>query len=169
MGSEVESGLVFPHGEHRTRVLILGRLVGNVAWGEFTDGPTNQNPVYSARIAFTAGTDDTVDIDLVAVNAPEDIVNVRWIDKQTMAWDASVSAAQSHVYGGLISDLSCTYFGACQDDLDPDLTDTILTDTGVPLAGEGWFYVVTAEGPTGIEGSPGASSCGVRLHAPTCP
>jgi len=132
--------------------------------------PTDpMNPVYSARVAFTAGPGDTVDIDLVSTGAPAEVGNVRWLDKETMIWDAQLPAVEYHVYGGLVSELTCQFFGSCWDDRDIDLTDTTLTDAVHPLVGEFLFYLVTSEDFVGTEGPLGSSSCGPRVVASPCP
>lgn len=49
-----------------------------------------------------------------------------------MTWDGQAAAIWYHVYGGLVSDLTCVFFGVCWDDRDLDLLDTMLTDASIP-------------------------------------
>ena len=112
---------------------------------------------------------NTVDIDMVSVGTPGRIQNLRWSDKQTLSWDPRLTAAAYHLYGGLVSELSCSFSGNCLDGLDPDLTDTVFTDTDVPGVGEGNFYLVTAVDVAGNESPLGTSACGERVNAFPCP
>ena len=120
-------------------------------------------------MTFTAGFGDTVDIDLVAIGVPAEVRNVRWLDRDTMTWDAEISAAEYHLYGGLVTELTCVFLGTCWDDRDVDREDTSLTDAGLPLDGECLFYLVTSEDSAGNEGPLGASACGTRVNSFQCP
>jgi hypothetical protein len=127
------------------------------------------DPVYSARLAFTAGFGDRVEIDLVAIGSPAEVRNVRWLDSETMTWDAELSAVEYHIYGGLVAELTCAFSGACWDDRDADREDRTLTDTEPLLSDECRFYLVTSEDAGGDEGPLGTSSCGTRLNSSPCP
>jgi hypothetical protein len=64
--------------------------------------------------------------------------------------------------------------GNCANDLDPDLTDTMLDDASVPPNGDGYFYLITADdtvGTGGSEGSRGLGTCVERTVSlvMTCP
>jgi hypothetical protein len=41
--------------------------------------------------------------------------------------------------------LSYAYFGTCHDELDGNRADTTLTDSSGPDAGNGWFFLITAQ------------------------
>ena len=126
------------------------------------------SPVYSARVAFSAGSGDTVDIDSVLVG-PAEVENVRWLDNQNLTWDAEASAFEYHVYGGLVPELSAAFSGACWDERDANRQDTTLTDAALPLAGESFFYLVTSEDADGNEGPLGLLALGTRVSSSPCP
>ena len=94
-------------------------------------------------------------------------------DAKSIAWQPEAGALGYNVYRGMIASLSATNYGSCwasgllrDADLDgnPDATDPQR-----PAAGSGYFYLVTAEMPSG-EGSLGRNSAGgVRPNSTPCP
>ena len=57
----------------------------------------------------------------------------------------------------------------CRDDLDPVRTDTLLTDTELPVAGKGFHYLITAEDFDGEEGTLGLGTAAERSNFVPCP
>ncbi len=103
------------------------------------------------------------------VGVPGEVQNLRWTDPATLEWDAALAADNYHVYRGGLVALDCGFFGNCRDDLDPDPTDLQWIDAEQPLAGAGFFYMVTSEDLGGNESTLGVSNCGVRVNIDPCP
>jgi len=72
-----------------------------------------------------------------------------------MVWNAMTATTEYHVYRGILGTLSYGYYGACADVMDPVRTDTSVTDVGAPAAGQGLFYLITAQNAAGEEGTLG--------------
>ena len=58
---------------------------------------------------------------------------------------------------------------ACRNDLDPDPSDTMLVDAVLPAVNQGFFYLITVEGPADAEGSLGRTTCAERSNFNACP
>ena len=101
--------------------------------------------------------------------SPGEVQNLRWDDGQTLAWDTEPAAAEYHVYRDSLSGLAYSAFGSCRDDLDADRTDTEMIDSGDPLVGETWFYLITADDGVGAEGTLGLATCTERSNFTPCP
>jgi hypothetical protein len=100
---------------------------------------------------------------------PAETSNVHWLDRWTLTWNPTPAAIEYHVYRGVVSQLSYASFGPCRDDLDPNRTDTQLTDGATPSAGASFFYEITAEIVGGAEGSLGEGACAERSNFTPCP
>jgi len=104
-----------------------------------------------------------------ATLVPGDLANLRWTSKTVCTWDAEPSAVEYHVYRGMLSSRSYSYFGSCRDDWDPVRTDLVLSDTEPPPAHDGFFYLVTAESAAGREATLGWGSSAERSNFSRCP
>ena len=103
---------------------------------------------------------------------PGGVANARWISKTVLTWDTTPGAAEYHVYRDLRSNLSYANFGVCRDDLDATRTDTQLTDTSNPAAGQCLVYVIATDdlgGPGGAEGTMCEAKCMEWSNSAPCP
>jgi hypothetical protein len=73
-------------------------------------------------------------------------------DDQTLEWSPDRSAGVYHLYRDLLSALSPTNAGACEQ---PDLPDETTSDGDTTPSGDGYFYLVTAANRLGEEGTRG--------------
>ncbi len=99
---------------------------------------------------------------------------LRWqSDRVTLEWDPLSGAVSYNVYRGgleLLRDadgdgLPDAGYGDCQNQRDPDLSNTLFSDGEVPAAtGGGFFYLVSFTGPEGEKGL-GNTSRGLRREA----
>lgn len=99
-------------------------------------------------------------------------------DARTLTWDPVSEALSYSVYRGDLAGMRDAdgdglpdgAYGVCQNHRDADRTDTMFDDGDVPSGpGEGFFYLVTYEGPEGERGL-GTTSAGIRRrHAFICP
>ncbi|MCP3979002.1 MAG: hypothetical protein GY716_06670 [bacterium] len=90
------------------------------------------------------------------------------IDDQTLSWPALQGAQSYNVYRGNLSGLPFGDYGQCMND--PNSTDTVFTDTDLPLPGNGFFYIRTLVDSTGVERNFGATGDGsARQVASSCP
>jgi hypothetical protein len=113
---------------------------GAVAVGEFNkDGRLD--------LAVTNQFDDRVE---VLLNQAPTFVHFAG-DKTTLSWPHLVGYDSFNVYRGVLADLVDSNddglpdqgYGACRNDLDPDLTDNIFVDGESPLPGAGFFYLMS--------------------------
>jgi hypothetical protein len=87
-------------------------------------------------------------------------------DKQSFQWNWEPASTAFDVYRDPLSVLP-TSFGACQAGR---VGTNSWSDSGIPAAGVGWFYLVTGENPLGEEGTLGAESSGSeRPNTAPCP
>jgi hypothetical protein len=100
---------------------------------------------------------------------PGPVTGLSWSGSTLLSWSTEPSAASYHVYRGALGSLTYGAFAPCRDDLDPARTDTVLSDAQTPLAGQGYFYAVTAEDGAGVEGSLGLATCAERSSFTPCP
>jgi hypothetical protein len=101
---------------------------------------------------------------------PGPVVNLRFdFNDFRLLWEPEPSAAEYHVYRDLLSNLSYASFGVCRDDLDGNRTDTRVEDLDEPLAGQGFFYLITAESLGGNEGTLGLAAAVERSNFSPCP
>lgn len=102
----------------------------------------------------------------VAYPPPSEVLNLRFVDPTTLTWDPERSVGSYSVYRGLLSDLSSGY-GSCFAE---GLMTTQGSDAGIPAAGQGFFYLVTAENRIAEEGTLGDDSAGdPRPNTAPCP
>jgi hypothetical protein len=99
---------------------------------------------------------------------PAEAGGVAWTDKQTMVWDDDLSAPTSHLYRGALADLYFDDYGVCRQDLVPFRTATSMTDTEIPLPGEGFFYEVSHSSGTDGESTLGTGHCAERSNYSPC-
>jgi hypothetical protein len=97
---------------------------------------------------------------------PGEVLGLRFSDKQTLQWDPEKSVGDYNLYRDLIGTLPSLGFGACHQQ---DLVDETATDPSVPAAGQGFFYLATAENRLDEEGSKGSRSDGIERQGTTCP
>jgi hypothetical protein len=103
---------------------------------------------------------------------PGEVLNLRWDAgpfKDTLLWDAEVSAVEYHVYRLPLNSLGFSLYGTCMDGLDADRTDTELFDDEVPAPGSGLVYLITAEDVLGNEGTMGVATQAERSNFAPCP
>jgi hypothetical protein len=99
---------------------------------------------------------------------PGEVTGLHFTDHQTLVWDAERSVGVYNLYRNLMSVLSGGDTGTCEQH---DLTATTATDTDpAPSAGDGFFYLVTAENRLAEEGTKGWRSSGSERPNPLpCP
>jgi len=86
---------------------------------------------------------------------PGEVLNFRWTDKTTLAWDPYPKMKYYNVYYGDLAQLSSGYGSCLAADVEA------LTLGGVPAPWTGSFYLVTTESSL-EEGTLGTDSSGVR-------
>ena len=82
---------------------------------------------------------------------PREVLNLRFTGKDDLAWNHERSIGDYSLYRGLISALPGAY-GACELS---GLTLASATDPAAPPAGDGYFYLVTANNRLDEEGTKG--------------
>lgn len=100
---------------------------------------------------------------------PGEVLNLGFLaDGTTLVWDAERSVGVYNLYRDLMSALSGGATGDCEQS---DLTEETTTDPDpLPAAGDGYFYLVTAENRLAEEGSKGPGSGGdERPNPDPCP
>ena len=99
--------------------------------------------------------------------SPGAITNVRWIDRERMAWNGVWPVTAYHVYRGDVADLGFAVDGSCMDLYDAVLSDTEFRETSVPASGQVFYYVITAEDAL-VEGTMGDGTCAERSRVRSC-
>ena len=96
------------------------------------------------------------------------MTGLQFTDHQTLVWNAERSVGVYNLYRNLMSAISGGDTGACEQ---YDLTATTTTDPDpAPSAGDGFFYLVTAENRLAEEGTKGWRSSGSERPNPLpCP
>ena len=97
---------------------------------------------------------------------PGEVLGLRFVDLDSIEWDAERSVGVYHLYRGAITDLDALGFGSCTQ---PDLTGTTTTDEDVPVSGQGFFYLVTAENRLGEHGTKGTQGDMTERLGEVCP
>ena len=100
---------------------------------------------------------------------PGEVANLVWNDATSLSWDEVTSAVMYHVYRTTLAALTYSDFGQCRDDLDPDQTDTMLSDATLPGSGEVLVYSITAEDASGQRSTLGLGTCAERSNFSVCP
>jgi hypothetical protein len=100
--------------------------------------------------------------------APGEVMNLRWTTKTAIAWDAVTDASQYHAYRDALANRSYAIFGTCADGVIP-ISGTTATETAIPSAGQGYYYVFTAEDGSGNEGTMGYATGAERSDFSPCP
>ncbi len=100
---------------------------------------------------------------------PGDVQNLRWNDVHTLLWDAEPLSVRYNVYRGLVAQLGYAYYGACRNDLDSLRTDTQLTNSDLPAAGAGFFFLVSGVDAANVEGTLGYGTSAERSNYAPCP
>ena len=98
---------------------------------------------------------------------PGEVVGLRFAAKEILAWNPERSVGTYNLYRGLVQGLAGLGYGDClQDGLPGDTA----TDGALPVTGQAYFYLVTAENLLAEEGSRGVDSAGAdRGNANACP
>jgi len=128
----------------------------------------------SPRLRDYAG-DGLAEVDIGAFESensallPTEVGGVVWTDKQTMIWDDDGSAETLHLYRGALASLYFDDYGVCRDDLIPFPTAASVTDSEVPLPGDGFFYEVTRSSVADGESTVGTGDCAERSNYNPCP
>ena len=98
--------------------------------------------------------------------APAEVTNVAIDTTSNLTWSPVVGADDYNVYRGSLSWLTAGDTAKCHGNEIPGLS---FASTSIPPAGQGYFYLVTAESNVGGEGTPGATSAGApRLVRGKC-
>ena len=96
---------------------------------------------------------------------PGEVLNLRFTSKTAFTWSPETSVGKYNTYRGALG--SFTGYGSC---LHGGLTTNTDTDTAVPPAGSGYFYLVTAKNRIAEEGPKGYTSGGaVEPNPAPCP
>jgi hypothetical protein len=84
-----------------------------------------------------------------------------------MTWDPERSVGAYEVYRDALTTLPGGGFGTC---FASGLTSEAATEAATPVAGQGWFYLVTARNRLGEEGTKGFQTSGAERPNPApCP
>jgi hypothetical protein len=98
---------------------------------------------------------------------PGEVLNLRFIDAQTLVWDPERSVGVYNLYSGTASSLPGLGYGLCEQ---PDLAGETATVPGGPPVSEIHFYLATAENRLGEEGTKGDDGSGAERPNPNaCP
>ena len=101
-----------------------------------------------------------------AYGPPGEVIDLEFVDQDTLVWSAERSAASYHLYRAGLDTLAGSGYGAC---LDPGIAGTSTDDPALPASTSGYFYLVTAENRLGEEGTKGYRSDGTERHGSVCP
>ncbi len=104
-----------------------------------------------------------------AASTALEVRDLSWSDPTSLGWSVAAGAIGYHVYRGELAQLSYGHFGVCRDDLLASPPTPAGVDTESPTAGSGFFYLVTAESPGGVEGTLGFGSLVERSLFSPCP
>jgi hypothetical protein len=113
----------------------------------------------SASFGMTAGFGNTYP-------PPGEVLGLRFADETTLTWQGERSAGTYNLYRDTVSALTGLGYGQCHEqDLDTNTT----SDTEAAPAGDGFFYLVTAENRLAEEGTKGTQSDGAERDGNACP
>jgi hypothetical protein len=97
---------------------------------------------------------------------PGEVLNVRWTDSTTLAWDPERSVGFYELYRDLLGTLPGG-FGSC---FQAAIAGETWTDATIPSPGTGVFYLVTATNLLAQEGTKGFQTSGIERSNPSpCP
>ena len=97
---------------------------------------------------------------------PGEVLDVKFADKTTLSWSPETSVGSYNLYWGDVSTLSSGY-GNCKE---PGITTEQIEVPEIPSAGQGYFYLVTANNLLDEEGIMGYdSSDSERPNSNPCP
>jgi hypothetical protein len=94
-----------------------------------------------------------------AGGVPDEVVGVGFESETRLVWEQTAFADEYDVMRGTLADLDGSDYGACVNDADPDLTDTVFDDPLVPMPGGGVFYLVRARNLVCPASGPDAPRC----------
>ena len=98
---------------------------------------------------------------------PGEVLNLRFTDAVTLAWDPEPSVGVYNLYRDLLSALSGLDYGQCEQ---LGIAAESATDGDTPSAATGYFYLVTAENRLSEEGTKGSDALGAERPNPSpCP
>jgi hypothetical protein len=98
---------------------------------------------------------------------PGEVVGLVLLDEVHLSWNAEPSVGTYNMYRDLMSQLLGLGFGACEQQ---DLVTTTTIDNDPVPAGDGFFYLITAENRLAEEGTKGFRTGGSeRANASPCP
>ena len=86
---------------------------------------------------------------------PGEVVGLRFVDGETLAWDPEPSVGDYGLYRDLLSNLMALGYGNCEEH---SIVETTTIDSDEPPSGDGYFYLVTAENMLDEEGTKGYHS-----------
>ncbi len=99
----------------------------------------------------------------------DEVSGLRFASASMLIWNGAAGAGSYHVYSGMPGGPSGGIPDACRDPDDPDVSDTIFSETIDPPSGGMLLYLVTAV-IDGIERSPGFDHRGLERNLPlSCP
>ena len=97
---------------------------------------------------------------------PGEVGGLGFDDAVTLVWNPEKSVGGYNLYRDTLAGLSGSSYGNC---LQRDLANETATDADPVPAGDGFFYLVTAENRLGEEGTWGADSAGAPRTGGVCP
>jgi hypothetical protein len=97
---------------------------------------------------------------------PGEVTGLQFTDATTLAWSPEHSAGSYNVYRDALTALTGGGYGTCWEQETPAAT---VTDADPVPAGNGFFYLVTAENRLGEEGTKGRDSDDALRGGDACP
>ena len=98
---------------------------------------------------------------------PGEVLNLRFIDPDTLVWDAEKSTGAYNLYQGDVTDPWAPTYGIC---MEAELAAETAMVIDVPAGGQALFILVTAENLLSEEGTKGSDSVGTpRPNPAPCP
>jgi hypothetical protein len=98
---------------------------------------------------------------------PGEVHGLQFADAQTLAWNPEPSVGVYNLYRGLVHTLDGAVYGSCEE---PGIGTNTTTDADPVPAGDGHYYLVTAENRLREEGILGRDSAGsTRPNTSPCP
>jgi hypothetical protein len=104
---------------------------------------------------------------VTAYPPPGEVLNLRFTDSTTLAWDADPSVGGYNLYEGNIKSPFDTGYGTCATE---GITTLSTTVSGEPVPNAGMFFLITAENRLREEGTKGTDDAGLeRDNSNPCP